>query len=406
MNVLVLSSVFPNAASPWRGPYNRRQIECLARHADVTVINPLPWTSLLTDRRLRSLRKGPDRVLDGIDLHHPVMWHVPLVGRDRMWKAVLSASRRVLAGEAVGDCDVILATFAYPLGPAAKQLADEMGVPYVVKARGSDLHQLPASGSRRRRTATALREAAGVVPVSSNLARIAEDLGARPERIHVLLNGVDFERFPMLPRREARDKLGVETDGPVVLFVGNLVPVKGVDALLDAMATGGSERFRLAVAGDGELKGKLQRRASRAGLDGRVRFLGRISREDVALWMNAADVVALPSRDEGCPNVVLESLSCGTPVVASAVGAVPDLLDGCCGMTVAPGDAGGLGDALGAALERTWDRSAIRHRVEGMSWESNGRKLYEMLEQVVTDRDNADRARSAAQVGAAGREGE
>jgi glycosyltransferase involved in cell wall biosynthesis len=372
----------------------------------VTVVNPLPWTNLLTDSRLRSLTKGLDRVLDGIDVHHAVMWHVPLVGRNRMWKAVLSAVRRALEGGAAGDYDAILATFAYPLGPAAMRLARQMGVPYVVKARGSDLHQLPASGSRRRRTAEALRGAAAVVPVSSNLARIAEDLGARPERIHVLPNGVDFERFPMLPRQEARARLGQHADGALALFVGNMVPVKGVDILLDAMAAGGSKRFRLAVAGDGKLRRKLERRVSRAGLDERVRFLGRISRQDVALWMNAADVVALPSRDEGCPNVVLEALACGTPVVASAVGAVPDLLDGCCGMTVAPGEAGDLGDALGVALERTWDRSAIRHRVEGMSWESNGRKLYELLEQVVTRTDNTDKARSAAQVGAAGREGE
>jgi len=397
MNVLVLSGVFPNAVSPWRGPYNRRQIECLAQHAEVTVINPLPWTSLLADGRLRELTRRPDRVLDGMVIHHPVMWHVPVVGRDNMWKAALRAARRALEGEAAGDYDAVLATFAYPLGSAAMHLSEDMGVPYVVKARGSDLHQLPSSGRRRRQTAAALQGAAAVVAVSGNLARIAGELGAAPDRVHVLPNGVDIGRFPMLPRPEARDRLGFPTEESLMLFVGNLVPVKGLDVLLDAMRTGNGADFRLAVAGDGRLRRRSERRAGRAGPDGRVRFLGRIPRENVALWMNAADVVVLPSRDEGCPNVVLESLCCGTPVVASAVGAVPDLLDETCGLTVPPGDVGALHGALAAALARDWDRSAIRRRVEGMSWENNGRWLYELLTGVCARRCNNDRVRSVAE---------
>ncbi len=389
MHCLVLSDTFPNRVEPERGPYNRRQMECLSKHCRLTVINPLPWHQTLPGRRWHALPPGPHDVLDGIALFHPRLWHVPVLGRNHSWRAVLAAARRVLRSASVGACDVVMATFAYPHGPAAIRLAEELGVPCVLKVRGSDLHSLPFQSARGRRTAEALAAAAAVVAVSGNLASIARELGAPADRVHVLPNGVDVDRFVPVPREDARRELGVAADWDgIVLFVGSLLPVKRVDVLIDAMAIRRheqpSDRCLLAIAGRGLLRRRLQRQAARLGVGDAVKLLGHIPQQRVALWMNAADMLVLPSEKEGCPNVVLEALSCGTPVVASRVGAVPDLLDQSCGLVVQPGEAGALALAMREAAGRRWDRSALRQRASGMSWDANAARLHSILSSVVS----------------------
>ena len=385
MNCLVLSDTFPNRLAPWRGPYNRRQVECLSRLCRLTVINPIPFVRVLSDRRYWALRSGPDPVLDGVSTYHPIFWYLPVLGRGATWRAVLSAIKRILRGPAAGDYDRILATFAYPHGAAARALSQRMGIPYAIKVRGSDLHGMPRSGARRERTVEALSDAAAIICVSRNLAAMAIDLGARADALHTLPNGVDAAAFPLLPREDARKRLGLPVGRKILLFVGSLLPVKGVDILIDAFArlrSGEDPEIAaalLAFAGEGPMRKTVETRGVAAGLADSVRFLGQMSREEVALWMNAADALVLPSRNEGCPNVVLEALCCGTPVVAARVGAVPDLIDESCGAVVAPDDPDVLARGIAAVLRREWPRSALRRRVEGMSWEANAQRLHDIL---------------------------
>jgi len=392
MNCLVIADAFPSPREPWRGPYNRRQVEGLATLCKVLVVNPLPWTWLLKRRGHSDCAAGAGPVAGVAMQLHPVFLHLPLVGRSLAWRSVLAATERALREADPPAIDVVLATFAYPHGLAARQLAKRLGVPYAIKVRGSDLHSLPPAGKRRHLTAQALRGAAAVVAVSRSLARIACELGADAESVHVLPNGVDTEGFPLIDRTDARCRLGLSEDGGLVLFVGNLVPVKGLDVLLealrlDARSGGAAQQYSVAIAGSGPLRRWLARRIAAGGLGGRVRVLGELGRQEVALWMNAADALVLPSRNEGCPNVVLEALSCGTPVVASRVGAVPELINGTCGIQVEPGDAEGLATGLRSCLSGGWDRQAIRLRVKDMSWQANAEKLFSILRNIVYGRE-------------------
>lgn len=390
LRCLVLADTFPSALEPWRGPYNRRQIECLARLCRVTAIDPMPWPRLLRDRRAWALAARPDGVLDGMTIHHPVFWYLPVLGRTRTWRGVASAAERALKREPGARWDVILATFAYPHGLAAKRLAERLGVPYVIKARGTDLHSLPDSGARRELTVEAVRGAAAVVAVSRNLADIAVQLGAKPDAVRVLTNGIDAGAFQVLDRASARRELGLPENGRQILFVGSLLPVKGIDVLMEAflaMRARNPALFaeaQLLIAGEGPKRSWVERRIADNAMSGSVKLLGQVGREKVALLMNAADVLALPSRNEGCPNVVLEALASGTPVVAARVGAVPDLLDESCAIIVPPEDAAQFAAALEQALTKPWDRAALRRRVEGMSWEKNARELHETLVRVAS----------------------
>ena len=384
MNCLVISDVFPNRLQPWRGPYNRRQIECLAEHCHVEVINPIPWPRFLADPRTLKLPGRPDSVLSGIAVYHPVFFYLPVLRRGAHWRGIYRAAVRALRRWIVDPPDVILATFAYPHGRAALELARDLEVPYAVKVRGSDMHSLADYPRRHDGTVEALRGASAVVAVSSNLADIALDLGIRPAHIHVLPNGVDADAFPLIERREARRRLGLPQDRRIVLYVGNLLPVKGLDVLLNAAQRDSNGWLEgtdtvLALAGKGPLEKEIRAKISEHGLEKRVRLLGYLGRDEVKLWMNAADVLVLPSRNEGCPNVVLEALACGTPVVASRVGGIPDMLDEDCGIQVEPENPVALADAIQQALNCRWDRDLIRARVEGMSWQANARQLYEVL---------------------------
>lgn len=387
MNCLVISDVLPNRLQPWQGPYNRRQIECLSKHCHVDVINPIPWPRLLTNPRMLELLGRPDNVLGGSPIYHPVFFYAPVLGRGAHWNGVYRAAVRALRRWIVRSFEVILATFAYPHGRAALELSRRLQVPYVVKTRGSDLHLLSRYPRRLRGTVKALKGAAAVVAVSSNLADIALDLGVRPEHVHVLPNGVDADAFPLIERREARRRLGLPQDCRIVLYVGNLLPVKGLDVLMNAAADSNGwlevTDTVLALAGKGPMEKQIRTEISQHGLEKRVRLLGYLGRDEVKLWINAADVLVLPSRNEGCPNVVLEALACGTPVVASRVGGIPDMLDEDCGIQVEPENAAALATAIRAACRRRWDRSLIRSRVEDMSWSDNAGCLFRILLDVI-----------------------
>jgi len=278
----------------------------------------------------------------------------------------------------------VLSTFAYPHGLAAKAIAEQLGVPYVVKARGSDLHALFESRAVRQQLSEALCNAAAVVPVSSSLARIAGELGVTADRLHVLANGVDADRFDVMPRLEARQRLKLDVDGRIVLFLGSLLPVKGIDVLIEAIrvwqaAAGSRESVTFFIGGDGPLRRRIGRTVRRHGLSGMVKLVGHVQRDQVGLWMNAADALILPSRNEGCPNVVLESLACGTPVVASGVGAVPDIVGADCGFVIEPGDPQALMASIRTVLSRQWDRQAIRAHVDAMTWQDNAARLLGVL---------------------------
>jgi len=375
---LVVSHVFPNRLDPWRGPYNRQQVAQLARLCEVRVVNPVPWTQAV--RRpslLRVVGGGGGGLLEGVSLAHPLHCYAPGVGRGLMAWALLRLLRRA-ARKPGGVPDVVYSTWAFPHGHAAVRLGRELGAASVVELRGSDVNDLPARGALRRLTATALRGADAVVAVSAELAGKAVQLGSAPQRTHVVRNGVDRSRFRPAERGAARAELGLDGDEPLVVFAGNLLEVKRPDVLLEAFARLRAPA-RLAVLGSGPLLGRLRRTAGGLGAAERVRFVGHVPYPEMPTWMNAADVLCLPSRSEGCPTVVLEALACGTPVVASEVGAVRELLGQEGGLTVPPGDAGALAAALDEALGRDWDRDRVCGRVEGLTWADNARRLYAIM---------------------------
>jgi glycosyltransferase involved in cell wall biosynthesis len=249
------------------------------------------------------------------------------------------------------------------------------GLPLVVSLHGSDVYVAEKIALVRSAARATFRRAGFVTACSDDLAGRAVALGADPARLETVPYGVDVERFRPDPsgRRSLRAELAGGRDAPLVFAAGRLVKKKGFEYLIDAMR--GVPGAVLALAGEGTLDDELRARAAAAGVSARVRFLGNLPQDRIAACLAAADVVAIPSvRDEagnvdGLPNVVLEALAAGAPLITTGAGGIgtvarPDQT----AFVVPEHDA----DALAAAIRRVLDDPEAARRIA-----SAGRALVE-----------------------------
>lgn len=384
MRVLALTNLYPSPWRPHRAPFNRQQLAALASEHEVRIIAPVAWTD---EWRGRARASGSEpfargRLCDGMVVDHPRYAFPPKILRGAYGRFLVSSVRRPFE-QAVGEFrpDVVLGCWAYPDGWAAATLAREAGLPVVIKVHGSDVLTVDGHPARRRRTVEALGAADGVVLVSGELAERVRTLGVSPARSHLVYNGVDQSLFCPGGRDTARGALGLELGERLLLFVGNLVPVKGPDVLIAALATAAARglKFRCALVGDGPMRRALERSARTSGLSGRVRFVGARPLAELPTWYRAADVLVVPSRSEGVPNVMLESASCGTPVIAAAVGGVPELA--LPESLVAPGDVRLLAERICGALAGSIPPASLR--VMPGSWLDSARQLAAVLRTVI-----------------------
>jgi glycosyltransferase involved in cell wall biosynthesis len=224
-----------------------------------------------------------------------------------------------------------------------------------------------------------LREATHVIAVSEDLRENAIRLGVAPDRVTTVLNGCDRSVFHPRDRLAARKELGIDPADELLLFIGWISPTKGLVELVDAAAklVAVHPRLKVALIGEGRSRASLEKQAAAAGIGDRVIFLGRKTSTEVATWLAACDVFTLPSHSEGCPNVIVESISSGRPVVATNVGGIPELLNSSCGMMIPPQNTDKLVAALHEALERRWDNEAIASQF-GRGWESAAAETLEV----------------------------
>ena len=279
MRVLALTNLYPNPYQPNRAPFNRHPLRLLAERHAVRVIAPIAWTDELRARRGRAAKLPAARRLerDGSVVEHPSYWFPPGVlrgsyGRFYLWSVQNAFWRAVREFKPT----VVLAPWAYPDGWAAVELGRRAGLPVVVKVLGSDILMLPQFPARRPGTEAAVRAADAVLAVSADLRERLVAMGVERERIRVIYDGVDSNIFRPGSRAEARQRVGFASAEPLVLFVGNLVAVKGIDVLLEACArleAEGKKKVRLVVIGSGLMRAAHEQQSRVLGLSRRVAFL-------------------------------------------------------------------------------------------------------------------------------------
>ena len=382
MRVLAITKIFPNAAEPLSAPFNRQQFAELAKHCELDVMATIPWypgAGLLARwSTAGKLARVPRKeTIDGIAVTHPRTLFVPRLAH-ATWGPLYAASIAPLVAPRRGKVDVVLGSWAYPDGFAAVIAAKLLGVPCVVKLHGSDINLIAKEPGPRRMLEWALPRAQRVVAVSKALAAEVVELGVDPDKVRVVMNGVDSSLFKPRDRATARAELGLGS-GPLAVYVGNLKPEKGVIELNRAWPAVANQipDATLAVIGGGPL-------ASEIGGE-RMKLVGPEPHERVNLWMAAADILVLPSHVEGTPNVVLEALASGRRVVASRVGGVPDLITSdVLGALVPAKDPDALAAAIAKALGEPYDPSEVARLGARGGWAASAQALHAVLADAMT----------------------
>jgi glycosyltransferase involved in cell wall biosynthesis len=239
--------------------------------------------------------------------------------------------------------------------------------------------------------------------VSDSLKRHAASLGVASAKIVVVGNGVDIDKFHRLNRQDARRKLGLSGDAPVLVSVGALVERKGFHRVIECLPAL-RRRFpglRYLVVGgagpEGDWSARLRGCVVDLGLQDCVVFLGSLAPEELSVPLSAADVFVLATRNEGWANVFLEAMACGLPVVTTDVGGNAEVVATANLGTVVPfGQADQLARAIADALIRDWDRDAIVAYAESNNWDCRVRTLAESFTEIVGEYAGTDVANRAS----------
>jgi len=386
MRILTFTSLFPNRMNPDFGIFIFNRTSHLAKREGnvVEVVAPVPYfpNFLKWTARGSVVSIPPTEQIGNLQVHHPRYLLVPKVSMPLhgllMYAGCMSYVKR-LHQKCRFDC--IDAHYVFPDGLAAVLIGSSLGIPVVVSARGTDIHTFQGFTTVRPQICWALRHAAGVIAVSDSLARMVRDLEPGLKDAQTIGNGVDGHRFFPEDQQTAREKLGLDLQDKIIVSVAALKYVKGPDLLVRAAAllkesfAGGKVLF----VGVGPELESLQQLAEQLDCADICQFVGPVPNDQLRTYFSAANVSCLASRREGWPNVILESLACGTPVVATAVGAVPQLLaDRELGAIVDPTPEA-IHAGLSRALQQEWNPETLSAFAQGHTWENVAARVEVVL---------------------------
>ena len=393
MRILTISTLYPNMEAPIHGVFVENRLRQLVktRRLKATVVAPVPWfpfKASIFGRYAQMARVPSTETRHGLQVDHPRFAIVPKIGMSLapflLYLSLRRHLRRTLNnGEGF---DLIDAHYVYPDGVAAAWLGVALNKPVVVTARGSDLHLVAKYRVPRLLIKRAFAHCSAVVAVSQALAVSARALAKPDVDIRVFRNGVDLNLFREIDRERVRRDLNVA--GPTLISVGHLIPRKGHELIIEAISL--LPGVQLMICGEGPMRSELQRTAQRCGVADRVRFLGRIEHEDLNRYYSAADVLVLASYREGWPNVLLEAMACGTPVVATNVGAVPEFVDHPnAGRIAKERTAPAIAEAVSALLAHPPCRRDVREYASRFSWTNTTKGLLALFSEITASRDSS-----------------
>jgi glycosyltransferase involved in cell wall biosynthesis len=387
VSILTVTTLFPNPVQRTHGLFVETRLRKLLSSGGVVarVLAPIPWVPPGVDHpSLGGVAQVPRQLIrDGLVVDHPRYLVVPKIGMALTPLTLYRAMRGPLGSMLEsGHCiDLIDAHYFYPDGVAAVWLAREFGIPVVVTARGTDLNLIPKFALPRRMICSAAAAADGLITVCQALKDALVRLGVHDDRVVVLRNGVDLERFRPSDRVEARFELRLTRR--TLGSVGHLIERKGHHHAIRALPH--LEDTDLIIVGDGPERRSLEELAAQLGVADRVQFLGAIDQDRLCRVYNALDALVLASSREGWANVLLEAMACGTPVVASAVWGTPEVVAAPeAGVLMPSLDEKGVVTGVNQLFKALPERAATRRYAEGFSWEATTRGQLDLFNEILS----------------------
>lgn len=391
MKILVFTSLYPNNIWPHHGVFVKERITRLAGlpESDLKVFAPVPYfPNLKINPRWKYSQISKREFIEGLEVSHPRYFTIPKVGMPAygylMALSLLPTIRRI---EREFNFDVIDSHYVYPDGFAAVILGRMLRKPVVITARGTDINLFAGFITIRPLLSYCLRRADALIAVCQALSNAMADLGVSREKIQVIPNGVDTLKFHPIDRKEARVSLGLPQDKKIILSVGGLVERKGFEILIRAMRALRDEHNKravsLVIAGEGPNRSQLEELIDSLGLVSSVTLIGDIPHNELYRWYSAADLFCLASSREGWPNVILESLACGTPVVATNIGGIPEIITSSQLGLLCERDERSFANQIAQALAYPWDHEFIVRFAAKHTWDRAAQSVLDVLKSAV-----------------------
>ncbi|MBL9065127.1 MAG: glycosyltransferase [Sphingopyxis sp.] len=375
LRVLSIATLFPDAARPNFGLFVEKSLRALAAESgiELTIVAPvgLPPFPLSLHPRYRKLRGLPrTESWNGLTVHRPRFPLIPRIGA-RLNPALVA--RAVLSAVQGQTFDVVDAQFFYPDGPAAMRVAAALGLPFSAKARGADISHFGHDPATAPQLLAAADKAAGLLAVSDAMRRDMAAIGIDPAKVTVHYTGIDTARFHPGDRAAARAALSID-DAPMILTVGALIPRKGQELVIEALAELPGVHYYL--AGAGETEGHYRALARRLDIADRVHFVGPVANAELPMLYRAADAVVMPSVSEGLANAWVEAIACGTPIVISDAGGAAELVTSPIAGRIAARSPEAIAQAVQAILANPPAAPDVAATLAGrFDWNRNGREL-------------------------------
>ncbi len=390
-NILIITNLFPNPEEPNRGIFVAEMVRELKNSADITVLSPIPW---FPKWGMLKRFKGWYRFsqipynyeINGQKVICPKYLAIPKLGFLHSFFMLVLLYPKVKQLHKEKRFDLINAQWLFPDGVASCRIAKMLNIPIVLSAHGCDINLYMKMKFRKKQILKALNACDAVTVVSGQQKKSLAELGIPDSKINVIKNGFN-ENFKVQNKVTLREELGLNIKQQLIIFLGQLVEVKGFNYLIsavkqleDALRNG----YEVIVVGSGPLSNMYEKKVLELGLSEKIKFYGEKKHDEIQKWLGASDMLCLPSIREGCPTVVLEALACGKPVVASRVGEVPELVSEKSGILFDPKDVNGLAESLSVAMNRKWDENEISGSVKHLSWKSVAGEYFNVFSNVLS----------------------
>ena len=365
--LLIITNLYPSPWEPNRATFNKQQFEAIADDYELSFLIPVAFNEWFKNRK---------KIKQSENKRYFPYFFTPKVGRRfyavyMLFSILLHSSFWLKKNKP----QKIFASWAFPDAVASSWLSRILGCDFYFKVHGSDIDIQCQAKARASQVVSMSYHAKGILSVSQALANKMIAMGVDKEKISVVYNGVNHKKFTELNSRPLESNY--------ILFIGNLKFDKGVMELLEGFAKVAALQtsLQLVYIGDGVMMPALKEKAQQLGILTRVSFLGNINHDQIPMWLQHCQMLALPSYHEGVPNVLLEAMACGVPIVATNIGGIPEIIDEkICGKLIAVKNVEQVTNAIQHILQHEWSSTAIKQHSQRFSWSKNKEQLIDLIE--------------------------
>ncbi len=389
MNIVTITTLYPNEKQFRHGIFIETRLRHLVATGEINarVIAPVPWFPFKSKRFKHYAVYADVPVFEkrhNIEIYHPRYLVIPKIGMLLTpFFMAFTLYKQIKCLQKQQAIDLIDAHYFYPDGVAVALVNKLLKLPFVISARGTDINLIPEYPLPRKMILWAAEQAATSVTVCKALKDSMIDMGAEAKKIHVYRNGVDLELFCLLNKQQCREKYQLKQK--TLVSVGHLIERKGHHLIIEAMCV--LPDYQLLIVGGGEQEIALKKLVQQLSLTHQVIFLGEQPQSALPEIYNAADAMILASSREGWANVLLESMACGTPVVATNIWGTPEVVQNSDAGILVERSADMIAEGVKRLFKQYPKRVATRQYAEQFSWESTTQGLLALFKTILKKKD-------------------